>query len=63
MVAAMLGHERAIGVVKVEVTGELLGGGIADEATVAERLIVGEEADGHLRLSVAARNHPTLDAR
>jgi len=46
-VAAMLGDERAIGIVEVKVAGELIGGGLARETSVVAGLAVGEKANRH----------------
>jgi hypothetical protein len=47
MVAAVLGHEPAIGVVEVEMASELVRCRFAGEPTVLAGLAVGKEADRH----------------
>jgi hypothetical protein len=47
VVAAVLSDEGAIGVVEVEVAGELVERGVARKAPVSTGLIVGQEGDGH----------------
>ena len=46
-VAAMLGDERAIGIVEMKVPGELIGGGLARETSVVAGLAIGEKANRH----------------
>ena len=47
--AAAAGHEGAVGVVEVEVAGQLLGSGFAGIPTVAPLLLLVQEGDGHRR--------------
>ena len=47
VLAPVAAEEGAVGVVKVEVTGKLLGAGLAGIATVAARLLLGQKGDGH----------------
>lgn len=47
VVAAVLGHERAIGVVEVEMASELVRCGFAGEPAVLAGLAVGKETDRH----------------
>jgi len=47
VVAAVFGHESAIGVVEVEIASELVRCGFAGEPAVLASLAVGKEADRH----------------
>lgn len=47
VVAAVFGNEGAIGIVEVEMAGELVGGRVARKTPVVAALAVSEEADRH----------------
>ena len=47
MIAAVLADERSVGIVEMEEPRQLLGCGIAGEASVATGLAIREEADRH----------------
>jgi hypothetical protein len=55
VVAVAAGDAPPIGLVEMEILGELLWRGLAGEATIALLLRGGEEVDGHARRALAAR--------